>query len=102
MDMAKKEPVQKDEIWLFHLYVAGQTPRSIAAYDNLRTICEEHLKDRYEIVVIDLEEKPELASSDQIIAIPTVIRKLPSPVRKMIGDLSNRDKVMITLNLKRI
>ncbi len=82
------------------LYVAGQTPKSLAAFANLKKICEEHLAGRYRIEVIDLLKKPQLASGDQIIAIPTLVRKLPEPIRKIIGDLSNTERVLVGLNLR--
>lgn len=86
--------------WQLRLYVAGETERSIAALANLRTICEEHLAGKYSIEVIDLLERPQLAKGEQIVAIPTLVRKLPHPVRKIIGDLSNRDRVLIGLDLR--
>ena len=82
------------------LYVAGQTPRSKAAFANLKKICEEHLEGRYRIEVIDLMVNPQLARSDQIFAIPTLVRKLPAPVRKIIGDLSQTERVLIGLDLR--
>jgi circadian clock protein KaiB len=82
------------------LYVAGQTPRSLAAFANLKKICEEHLAGQYTIEVIDLLKKPQLASGDQIIAIPTLVRKLPEPIRKIIGDLSNTERVLVGLDLR--
>ncbi len=82
------------------LYVAGQTPRSIAAFANLRKICEEHLPGQYEIEVIDLVKYPQLAAGDQILAIPTLVRKLPAPVKKIIGDLSNTERVLVGLDLR--
>ena len=90
---------ETDEKYLLKLYVAGQTPKSLAAFANLKKICEEHLQDHYIIEVIDLLEQPELAEGDQIIAIPTLIRNLPEPVRKIIGDLSNTEKVLIGLDI---
>lgn len=87
------------EIVTLRLYVAGQTPKSIAAFANLKVICEEHLAGRYRIEVIDLLENPQLARGDQILAIPTLVRKLPEPVRKIIGDLSNTERVLIGLDL---
>ncbi|OGT01472.1 MAG: circadian clock protein KaiB [Gallionellales bacterium RIFCSPLOWO2_12_FULL_59_22] len=84
---------------LLRLYVAGQTPRSLAAFANLKKICEEHLAGRYEIEVVDLLVNPHLAAGDQILAIPTLVRKLPEPVRKIIGDLSNTERVLIGLDL---
>ena len=81
------------------LYVAGQTPKSVKAFANLKKICEEHLKGRYSIEVIDLLENPQLAKGDQILAIPTLVRKLPEPIRKIIGDLSNTQRVLVGLNI---
>lgn len=88
------------EFWELRLYVAGQSPKSLAAFANLRRICEEHLAGKYRIEVIDLLENPKLASGDQILAIPTLVRKLPEPIKKIIGDLSNTDKVLIGLDLR--
>ena len=82
------------------LYVAGQTPRSVEAFSNLQKICEEHLKGRYSIDVIDLLENPKLARGDQILAIPTLVRKLPEPIRKIIGNLSDTERVLIGLDLR--
>lgn len=82
------------------LYVAGQTPNSVTALKNLKRICEEHLAGRYKIEVIDLLETPQLASGDQILAIPTLVRKLPEPIKKIIGDLSNVDRVLVGLDLR--
>lgn len=87
-------------IWHLRLYVAGQTPRSLTAFANLKTICENHLKDRYQIEVIDLMEQPHLSRGDQILAIPTLVRKLPVPVRKIIGDLSDTERVLVGLDLR--
>ena len=86
--------------WELRLYVAGQTPKSVAAFANLKKICEEHLAGEYEIEVIDLLKKPQLASGDQILAIPTLVRKLPEPIKKIIGDLSNTERVLVGLNLR--
>lgn len=86
--------------WDLRLYVAGQTPRSLAAFQNLKRICEEHLQGQYRIEVIDLLDNPTLARGDQIFAIPTLVRKLPVPVRKIIGDLSNTDRVLVGLDLR--
>lgn len=86
--------------WQLRLYVAGETPRSVAALSNLRRICEEHLAGQYEIEVIDLLERPQLAQGEQIVAIPTLERRLPEPVRKIIGDLSNTERVLIGLDLR--
>jgi circadian clock protein KaiB len=82
------------------LYVAGQTPKSLAALSNLNKICKEHLQGRYKLHVIDLVKKPQLARGDQILAIPTLVRKLPIPIRKIIGDLSDLEKVVVVLNLR--
>lgn len=82
------------------LYVAGQTPKSLAAFANLKKICEEHLAGQYHIEVVDLLKKPQLASGDQILAIPTLVRKLPQPLKKIIGDLSNTERVLIGLDLR--
>ncbi len=87
------------EAWELRLYVAGQTPRSLAAIANLKRFCEEHLAGRYNIEVIDLVETPRLARDHQILAIPTLVRKLPLPVRKIIGDLSNSERVLVGLDL---
>ncbi len=82
------------------LYVAGQTPKSLAAFANLKKICEQHLAGQYHIEVIDLLKHPQLASGDQILAIPTLVRKLPQPIKKIIGDLSNTDRVLVGLDLR--
>ena len=87
------------EYFILRLYVAGQTAKAIAAFTNLKTICEEQLKGRYEIEVIDLLESPKLAKEDQIVALPTLVRRLPAPLRKVIGDLSDTERVLIGLNL---
>lgn len=86
--------------WELRLYVAGQTPKSLAAFANLKKICEEHLAGEYHIEVVDLLKKPQLASGDQILAIPTLVRKLPEPIRKIIGDLSDTERVLVGLNLR--
>ena len=95
-DSAKNK---KLETWQLRLYVAGQTPKSIAAFANLKKICEEHLEGQYTIEVVDLMENPKLAKGDQILAIPTLVRKLPPPIRKIIGDLSDTERVLVGLNL---
>jgi len=92
---------EKPEIWKLRLYVAGQTPKSIRAFANLKVLCEEHLKGRYRIEVIDLMENPQLARGDQIVAVPTLIRKLPQPVRKIIGDLSDSVRVLVGLDVRK-
>jgi len=86
--------------WWLRLYVAGQTPRSLAAFQNLKKICDEHLKGEYDIEVIDLLKNPHLAKGDQIVAIPTLVRNLPTPVKKIIGDLSNSEGVLVGLDIK--
>ena len=86
--------------WNLRLYVAGQTPRSLTAFKNLKEICEEYLKGKYHIEVIDLMENPTLARGDQILAIPTLVRKLPQPIRKIIGDLSNTERVLVGLDIQ--
>lgn len=88
------------ETWELRLYVAGRTPKSIKAFENLKRICEEHLPGRYKIEVIDLLENPRLAKEDQIVAIPTLVRKLPDPIRRVIGDLSNVEKTLVGLQLR--
>jgi circadian clock protein KaiB len=88
------------ERWQLRLYVAGQTPKSLAAFANLKRLCETHLPGHYEIEVIDLLKNPTLARGDQILAIPTLVRKLPTPVRKIIGDLSNTERVLVGLDLR--
>jgi circadian clock protein KaiB len=86
--------------WDLRLYVAGQTERSVRAFDNLKKLCEEHLAGQYHIEVVDLLRDPKLARGDQIIAVPTLVRKLPEPVRKIIGDLSNTERVLVGLDLR--
>lgn len=87
--------------WELRLYVAGQTPKSLTAFANLKHFCEEHLAGKYRIEVIDLLENPQLAQGDQIVAIPTLVRKLPEPIRKIIGDLSNTERVLVGLQLRK-
>jgi len=94
-----KAATMKD-VYLLKLYVAGQTPKSLAAFDNLKRICEEHLAGRYQIEVIDLCKNPMLAKGDQILALPTLVRKLPEPMLKIIGDLSNTERVLVGLDIK--
>jgi circadian clock protein KaiB len=93
---------QRPSAWRLKLYVAGQTPKSTRAFDNLKALCEQHLKGRYRIEVIDLLEHPHLARGDQIVAIPTLVIKLPPPLRKIIGDLSNADRVLVGLALQQV
>jgi circadian clock protein KaiB len=88
------------ESWNLRLYVAGMTPRAVAAFDNLKKLCEVHLAGRYEIEVVDLLENPKLAVGDQIVAVPTMVRKLPPPMKKIIGDLSNEERVLVGLDLR--
>jgi circadian clock protein KaiB len=85
--------------WNLRLYVAGQTPKSIVALTNLKRICDEYMTGQYKIEVIDLMENPQLAQRDQIVAIPTLVRELPSPLKRIIGDLSNTDRVLVGLDL---
>lgn len=86
--------------WMLRLYVAGQTPKCVTAFANLKRICEEHLAGQYQIEVIDLLVNPELAKGDQILALPTLVRRLPEPVKKIIGDLSNTEKVLVGLDVR--
>lgn len=88
------------EVWEFRLYVAGQTPKSLRAVENLKRMCEEHLPGRHKIEVVDLHKNPRLAKEDQIVALPTLVRKLPDPLRRVIGDLSNLEKTLIALELR--
>ncbi|MBE9129350.1 MULTISPECIES: circadian clock KaiB family protein [unclassified Coleofasciculus] len=92
----------RQAIWELRLYVAGQTPKSLMAFINLKKICEEHLYGQYKIEVIDLLKNPKLAKQDQILALPTLVRKLPEPIKKIIGDLSNTEKILVGLNLQKI
>jgi circadian clock protein KaiB len=94
------EMAQDEGRYELRLYVAGQTPKSLAAFANLKKICEEHLAGKYRIEVIDLLDNPTLARGDQILAIPTLVRKLPPPVKKIIGDLSNTERVLVGLDLR--
>jgi circadian clock protein KaiB len=89
-----------DDRWLLRLYVAGQSPKSLHALANLQQLCEEHLAGRYEIEVVDLVERPSLARSDDILAIPTLVRRLPAPLRKIIGDLSDTERVLGGLRIR--
>ncbi len=104
---AVAQPVQRNranrdrpETWRLRLYVAGQTPKAVAAFANLKRICEQHLEGRYEIEVVDLLVNPKLAAGDQILAIPTLVRRLPPPVKKIIGNLSNELRVLVGLDLR--
>ena len=95
-----KNAKPKEDVWALRLYVAGQTPKSLAAFANLKKICEEHLKGKYHIEVIDLLKNPQLAQGDQILAIPTLVRNLPQPIKKIIGDLSNTLRVLVGLDIR--
>jgi circadian clock protein KaiB len=96
----KKTPAPAGEKYHLKLYTAGQTPKSLAAFKNLKRICEEHLPGRYRIEIVDLMQNPRLAKEDQIVAIPTLVRKLPEPLRKIIGDLSDEERTLVGLQLK--
>ena len=98
----KRAKKAKEKVWELRLYIAGQTPNSIAAIANLKRICDERLQNRYRIEIIDLLEKPQLAKGDQIVAIPTLVRKLPAPVKKIIGNLSKADYTLVGLDLHRL
>jgi len=96
----KKSAGKKEFGWELRLYIAGNTSKSVMALNNLKKYCEEHLKGQYKIEVIDLLKNPQLAAGDQILAIPTLVRKVPVPIRKIIGDLSNEQKVLVGLNIR--
>ena len=96
----RKPAEPEPEVWALRLYVAGQTPRALTAFANLKRICEENLRGRYRIEVIDLLKNPQLARGDQILAVPTLVRKLPVPVRKILGDLSDTARVLVGLDLR--
>lgn len=105
--MPKKTPAETllplsppSEFWNLRLYVAGMTPRAVAAFDNLKKLCEEHLYGCYEIEIVDLLINPKLAAGDQILAVPTLVRRLPEPMKKIIGDLSNQERVLVGLDLR--
>ncbi|WP_019947816.1 circadian clock KaiB family protein [Hymenobacter aerophilus] len=89
-----------EEMWELRLYVAGQTVKSMQALANLKTYCEQHLKGRYRLEIVDLLQHPQLAEGDQILAIPTLVRKVPAPIRKIIGDLSNQERVLVGLDIR--
>jgi circadian clock protein KaiB len=97
----RKPAPRKPVLWNLRLYVAGQTPKSVRAFANLKLFCEEHLKGRYQIEVIDLRENPQLARDDQIVAIPTLVRRLPLPLRTIVGDLSNSVRLLVGLDLRK-
>jgi circadian clock protein KaiB len=90
----------KEKKWELRLYIAGQTPKSVQALNNITRYCKEHLEGQYSIEIIDLLKNPQLAEGDQIFAIPTLVRKVPEPIRKIIGDLSNEEKVLVGLNIR--
>ena len=105
--MTKKSPARVNPAaavsgcaWNLRLYVAGRTSKSVTAFENLKRICEEHLSGQYEIEIIDLIEHPQLAKGDQILALPTLVRRLPEPIKKIIGDLSNTQRVLVGLDLR--
>jgi circadian clock protein KaiB len=98
-DREKTGKSREEFQWKLRLYVAGETQRSLTAFANLKNICEEHLANRYSIEVVDLSKQPQLAQTDQIVALPTLVRKLPPPVRRIIGDLSNHERVMVGMDL---
>lgn len=101
MDRSATAPQASDERFILKLYVAGQTARSQSAIDNLRRLCEEYLPGRYELQVVDLVQNPRLARTDQILAIPTLVRSLPTPIARIIGDLSDTEQLLMGLNLQR-
>lgn len=94
------EQTAKEDFWELRLYVAGQTPNCTLAFSNLKKICEEHLAGNYRIQVVDLLENPQLSRGDQILAIPTLVRRLPAPVRRIIGDLSNTERTLVGLDIR--
>lgn len=96
----KRKLARPQDEWILRLYTAGHTARAAAALENLRSICEEHLAGRYRIEVVDLLKHPQLARGDQIVAVPTLVRRLPPPMKRIIGDLSNQDSVLVGLDLR--
>jgi circadian clock protein KaiB len=98
--MKRKRPARPQDEWILRLYTAGETSRSAAALHNLEAICEEHLAGRYRIEVVDLVKHPQLARGDQIVAVPTLVRRLPPPMKRIIGDLSNENSVLVGLDLR--
>jgi circadian clock protein KaiB len=100
LQQIKERDEPTSETWQLRLYVAGQTPRSVAAFANLKKICEDHLAGRYEIEVVDLLKHPQLAAGDQILAIPTLVRKLPQPLRKIVGDLRDTERALVGLQVR--
>jgi circadian clock protein KaiB len=99
-DVSDTEAIPAGMVWDLRLYVAGQTPKSLTAYSNLKKFCDQYLRDQYRIEIVDLLQDPARAQADEILAIPTLVRKLPEPIRKIIGDLSNTDRVMISLDIR--
>jgi len=103
---AKKRPARSETkapaTWNLRLYVAGQTPKSLAAFSNLKRLCDEHLPGRYNIEVVDLVKQPHLAMNDQIVALPTLVRKLPEPIKRIVGDLSNTERVVLGMELQNL
>ena len=95
------ETAAPPDVWELRLYVAGQSPKSMRAFTNLKTFCDRNLAGRFKIEVVDLLKNPQLAAGDQILAIPTLVRKLPTPMRRIIGDMSNRERVLLGLDLIR-
>ena len=95
-----KQRKPKEKAWALRLYVAGQTPKSVTALGNLKRLCETHLAGRYQIEIVDLLKNPRLAAGDQILAVPTLVRKLPVPIKKIIGDLSNEERVLVGLDVQ--
>lgn len=100
MSRAKLHSKETAPVWDLRLYVAGQSPKSLVAFTNLKRLCEEHLAGQYRIEIIDLLKDPQLARDEQIFALPTLVRKLPQPIRKIIGDLSNTERVLVGLDLR--
>ena len=96
----KRKRTRRSDEWILRLYIAGESARSTAALSNLETICERHLSGRYRIEIIDLMKHPQLARGDQIVAVPTLVRHLPPPMKKIIGDLSNEERVLVGLDLR--
>lgn len=99
-ELALKDAARSKERYVLRLYVTGSTPRSTRAIQNIRALCEEHLRGRYDLEVVDIYQQPVLARGEQIIAAPTLIKKLPEPLRKVVGDLSNTDRVLVGLDLR--
>jgi circadian clock protein KaiB len=99
-EMPLRESLSEPQVWILKLYVAGQTPKSLAAFANLKRICETRLQGQYKIEIVDLLLNPKLAQGDQIVAVPTLVRQLPPPVKKIIGDLASEERVLVGLDLK--